>query len=145
MAHVDLGLTGDSAGVAIGWVEGFTKVPRSDNTFELMPQINFDLILEVKPPRNGEIEFENIRKLFYKLRELGMNLKWISFDTFQSVDSMQILRQEGFITGTALHGQDLPAVRCHQDSLLRWSREGADSTIRRCRRSCAWSVIRKAA
>ena len=99
MAHVDLGLTGDSAGVAVGWVEGFAKVPRSDNTFELMPQINFDLILEVKPPRNGEIEFENIRKLFYKLREQGMNLKWISFDTYQSVDSMQILRQKGFTTG----------------------------------------------
>ena len=98
MAHVDLGLTGDSAGVVIGWVEGFKKVPRSENTFELMPQIKFDLILEVKPPRNGEIEFENIRKLFYKLRELGMNLKWISFDTFQSVDSMQILRQGGFTT-----------------------------------------------
>ena len=104
MAHVDLGLTGDSAGVAIGWVEGFKKVPRSENTFELMPQINLDLILEIKPPRNGEIEFENIRKLFYKLREVGMNLKWISFDTFQSVDSMQILRQEGFITG--LHSMD---------------------------------------
>ena len=88
MAHVDLGLTGDSAGVAVGWVEGFKKVPRSENTFELMPQINIDLILEIKPPRNGEIEFENIRKLFYKLRELGMNLKWISFDTFQSVDSV---------------------------------------------------------
>jgi hypothetical protein len=100
MAHVDLGLTGDSAGVAIGWVEGFAKVPRSDNTFELMPQINFDLILEVKPPQNGEIEFENIRTLFYKLRELGMNLKWISFDSYQSADSMQILRQKGFVTGT---------------------------------------------
>ena len=100
MAHVDLGLTGDSAGVAVGWVEGFAKVPRSDNTFEMMPVINLDLILEVKPPRNGEIEFENIRKLFYKLRELGMNLKWISFDTFQSADSMQLLRQKGFITGT---------------------------------------------
>ena len=82
MAHVDLGLTGDSAGIAVGWVEGFTKVPRSDNTFELMPQINLDLILEVKPPANGEIEFENIRRLFYKLREQGMNLKWISFDTY---------------------------------------------------------------
>ena len=100
MAHVDLGLTGDSAGVAIGWVEGFAKVPRSDNTFELMPQINFDLILEVKPPRNGEIEFENIRTLFYRLRELGMNLKWISFDSYQSADSMQLLRQKGFVTGT---------------------------------------------
>jgi hypothetical protein len=74
-------------------------VPRSDNTFELMPQINFDLILEVKPPRNGEIEFENIRKLFYKLRELGLNLKWISFDSYQSVDSRQILSQQGFTTG----------------------------------------------
>ncbi|SEP45310.1 hypothetical protein SAMN02990966_06488 [Rhodospirillales bacterium URHD0017] len=98
-AHVDLGLTGDSAGVAIGWVEGFMEVSRSDNTVEWMPQINFDLILEVKPPRNGEIEFENIRKLFYKLREQGMNLKWISFDSYQSADSMQILRQEGFIVG----------------------------------------------
>src|SRR6185437_12295818 len=78
LAHVDLGLTSDSAGVAIGWVEGFTEVPRSDNTFELMPVINFDAILEVKPPRGGEIEFENIRTLFYKLREAGVPLKWIS-------------------------------------------------------------------
>ena len=101
MAHVDLGLTGDSAGVAVGWVEGFTQVRRSDSTFESMPLINFDLILEVKPPRNGEIEFENIRKLFYTLREQGVNLKWISFDSFQSVDSIQILRQKGFITGTS--------------------------------------------
>ena len=61
MAHVDLGLTGDSAGVAVGWVEGFAKVPRSDNTFEMMPVINLDLILEVKPPQGGEIEFENIQ------------------------------------------------------------------------------------
>ena len=30
-----------------------------------------------------------------------MNLKWISFDTYQSVDSIQILRQEGFTTGTS--------------------------------------------
>ena len=28
-----------------------------------------------------------------------MNLKWISFDTYQSADSIQILRQKGFITG----------------------------------------------
>jgi hypothetical protein len=29
-----------------------------------------------------------------------MNLKWISFDTFQSADSIQLLRQKGFTTGT---------------------------------------------
>ena len=74
-----------------------------------MPQISFDLILEVKPPRNGEIEFENIRQLFYKLREQGMNLKWISFDSYQSVDSMQILRQKGFTTGSrSMDKESLP-------------------------------------
>ena len=127
MAHVDLGLTGDSAGVAVGWVEGFTKVPRSDNTFELMPQINLDLILEVRPPRGGEIEFEDIRKLFYKLREQGMNLNWISFDSYQSADSIQILRQQGFSNWNVLDGQEFPALRRHQNGIVRRPCEGAET------------------
>lgn len=100
MCHIDLAISGDSAGVAIGWCEGFKAVPRGDGTSEMMPKINIDLILEVKPPRGGEIEFESIRTMLYKLRELGMNLKWVSFDTFQSRDSIQLLRQKGFVSGT---------------------------------------------
>ena len=100
LAHVDLAVSGDSAGVAIGYVERFVDVPRSGNTTERLPRIVFDLVLEVKPPRNGEIEFESLRRLFYALREAGMNLKWISFDTYQSRDSIQLLRQQGFVTGT---------------------------------------------
>jgi hypothetical protein len=95
-AHVDLGLTNDSAGVAVGWVSGFTKIKRGSEHWEVLPVIEMDLVLEVKPPRNGEIEFENIRRLFYRLREAGMNLKWITFDTYQSRDSVQLLRQKGF-------------------------------------------------
>jgi hypothetical protein len=95
-AHVDLGLTNDSADVAVGWVSGFTKVRRGPEHVEVLPVLEYDLVLEVKPPRNGEIEFENIRRLFYRLREAGMNLKWITFDTFQSRDSVQLLRQKGF-------------------------------------------------
>jgi len=100
LAHVDLAVSGDSAGVAIGYVERFVPVTRSGSTIERLPKINFDLVLEVKPPRNGEIEFESLRRLFYGLRESGMNLKWISFDTYQSRDSIQLLRQQGFVTGT---------------------------------------------
>ncbi|TAJ84626.1 hypothetical protein [Reyranella sp.] len=100
LAHVDLAVSGDSAGVAIGYVERFVDVSRSGSTIERLPKINFDLVLEVKPPRNGEIEFESLRRLFYALRESGMNLKWISFDTYQSRDSIQLLRQQGFVTGT---------------------------------------------
>ena len=80
----------------LGWVSGFVKVPRMD-TYEILPVIELDLVLEVKPPRNGEISFESIRRLFYRLRDqAGVNLKWISYDTFQSRDSVQILRQKGF-------------------------------------------------
>jgi len=96
-AHVDLALTNDSAGVCVGWVPEFRRVSRGERGYEMLPSISLDLILEIRPPRAGEIEFENIRTLFYKLREAGMNLQWISFDTFQSRDSIQILRQKGFI------------------------------------------------
>jgi len=97
-AHVDLGLSRDSTGVAIGWVPEFVDVSRGDSTRQPMPRIRFDLILEVVPPRGGEIQFEDIRNLFVRLREQGMNLKWISFDSFQSADSLQLLRHKGFIT-----------------------------------------------
>jgi len=97
-AHVDLGLSGDSAGVAVGWVPEFVKVQRTGSTFELMPRVVLDLILEVKPPRSDEIKFEDVRKLFIKLKDLGMSLKWITYDSYQSADSLQLLRQAGFIT-----------------------------------------------
>ncbi len=98
-AHVDLGLSSDSAGVAVGWVPGFAKVPRTDNTFQMMPCVAFDFILEVKPPKGDEIMFDDIRKMFVKLKEIGLNLKWISYNSFQSKDSLQLLRHQGFVTG----------------------------------------------
>lgn len=66
---------------------------------EMVPQIHIDGILEVKPPRNGEILFWKIRNLITVLAQLGLNIKWVSFDSYQSVDSMQLLRQQGFSTG----------------------------------------------
>lgn len=99
-AHVDLGITGDSAGVTIGCVSGFKEIKRGDVS-EMLPMIHIDAILEVPPPKGGEIKFFKIRDLFYKLRDLGLPLRWVSYDSYQSVDSMQILRQNGFITGLA--------------------------------------------
>lgn len=98
-AHADLAISKDSAGVAIGHVPGFIDMNRGDFV-ETLPIIQYDLILEVKPPRGGEIEFENIRKLLYTLRDkLFLPVKWVTFDDFQSKDSRQLLAQQGFITG----------------------------------------------
>ena len=46
-----------------------------------------------------------------------MNLKWISFDTFQSADSIQLLRQKGFTTGT-YRWTRLDPIRLHEIRLL---------------------------
>jgi hypothetical protein len=98
-AHVDLALSGDSAGVVVGHVPAFVSVPRGGES-EILPKIVVDFALEVRPPKGGEIPIGRIRGLFYKLREQGMNLRWISFDGFQSADSIQTLRAKGFVTGT---------------------------------------------
>lgn len=97
--HVDLGLTGDSAGLCIGMCDGFTQIPRGLNVTEWLPKIRLDGILEIQPPNNGEIQIAKIREVIYTLKEMGMNIQWVTFDSFQSADSIQLLRQKGFISG----------------------------------------------
>ena len=96
--HGDLAITGDAAGVCCGYVEKFVKISRGA-AIEMWPLIHIDFLLQVRPPNAGEIEYEKIRRILYRLREYGMNIKWASFDSFQSVDSIQILRGKGVITG----------------------------------------------
>lgn len=108
-AHIDLGVTGDSAGLAVGCVTGFKSMKDlgfGNSEFEMMPMIRMDGTLEIKPPRGGEILFWKIRAVLIKLRKLGLNIRWVTFDTFQSTDSMQLLRQEGFAVGVQSMDKD---------------------------------------
>lgn len=117
LCHIDLAISKDSAGVAIGHIAGFKEMDRGDYA-EMMPVISYDMILEVKPPRGGEIEIENIRRLLYTLRDrMDMRLKWVSFDQFQSRDSMQILYQQGFIVGYQSMDADTRAYDCLKQGL----------------------------
>jgi hypothetical protein len=98
-AHIDLALSKDSAGLAIGHVPGFKHMNRGDYQ-ETLPIIQFDCILEVMPPVGGEIVYDDLRKVIYSLRDkYGLPIRWVSFDQFQSTDSQQILSQNGFVTG----------------------------------------------
>jgi hypothetical protein len=98
--HVDLGLTSDSAGIVCGFVDKFVQIRRSEKVVEIMPLVKVDFALRVKPPQNGEIHFEKIRTMIYKLAEAGLNICWVSFDSYQSVDSIQTLQMRGFDAGT---------------------------------------------
>lgn len=96
--HGDLAVSGDSAGLALGTVTGFKLIDRGGHV-EMLPDIWIDGILEIKPPKGGEILFYKVREVIYALKKMGLNIRWATFDSFQSVDFMQLLRQAGYLVG----------------------------------------------
>jgi hypothetical protein len=107
--HIDLGLTSDSAGIVMGHVSRFVRVKRGENTIELLPLINIDLVLEVRPPPSGEINFAKIRELIYLMSKEGVPIRWVTYDSFQSRDSLQLLRSQGYVTGLlSMDGSPVP-------------------------------------
>jgi hypothetical protein len=99
--HIDLSKTKDCTGITCGCVPGFGAISRGDGAddFEMMPQFHIDFQLRVKAPKGGEILYYKIRSLLYALRDQGLNIKWVSCDSYQSTDMLQILRQNNFVTG----------------------------------------------
>jgi hypothetical protein len=97
--HCDLAISGDSAGFSIGTVPGFKAVTSVGGATELLPEIWIDALLEIKPPKGREIKLFKVRDIIHTLRKLGMNVRWGTFDQFQSRDSMQLLKQSGLSIG----------------------------------------------
>lgn len=100
--HIDLGVTNDSCGMAIGYVPGFkttVRVIEGRVEKESMPRIRFDGLLRINPPKGDEILFYKVREILYLLSDHGVYIKWVTFDSFQSVDSIQLLRQKGYSAG----------------------------------------------
>ncbi len=104
--HVDLGQTGDACGFSMchisKWVEvlevkiidGYSYTDRM-----LRPYFYFDFIARLKAPKGGEIIFDDIRQLIYELDQKGFPIGLITYDRFGSIDSIQLLRREGFTVG----------------------------------------------
>ena len=98
--HIDLGLNkegkGDYAGFAMGKFNGWVEAKSSEGKIEKRPKIFIDFMLQIKSGPRDEIQFEDVRKLVYKLRDIGYNIHKVSFDGWQSVDSVQTLKSAGF-------------------------------------------------
>lgn len=98
-AHIDLGQTGDAAGVAIAHVAEWVHVSRRDHSgkgyFEFAPSIETDLILRVLPPPGDEINFGDMRGIIYQFMSHGFQFDFVGYDSFQSVDSRQQFKERG--------------------------------------------------
>lgn len=103
-AHIDLALSGDCVGIAVGHVYKVSHGAIIDRvtgkkTVEAFPHVAYDQVLVVRPPRAGQIELAEIRSIVYFLRdEMKIPIRWVTYDGFESADSRQILRKQGFKT-----------------------------------------------
>lgn len=108
--HADLAVKGDAAGIALAHVRDYSEheqfgVDEDGNDHavrEVRPHIKVDFVINfhadisADPPR--EIQIRWARQLAFELIRRGFNIKVFGFDTFQSVDSMQILEERGIET-----------------------------------------------
>jgi hypothetical protein len=103
--HVDLGAKRDACGIAMAHkpVPGCPYFATKEG--EPNPRakrIVVDVVLQIKPPpareEKGEISFERVRQLIRDWQDRGFKIKagLVSYDGWQSYDSKQILKREGF-------------------------------------------------
>ena len=97
--HIDLGVTGDATGIAMVHFAGFKKVKRllPDGTehYEELPIAEVDFVLRVVP--KSEIPISRIREFIYTIVEKhGLYVRRISYDQFQSRESIQQFKQRGY-------------------------------------------------
>jgi len=95
--HVDIALSNDAAGLAIGHVGEFRRVKRMREdrmTYyeDVVPIIWIDLMLQILPPgKGGEIGIDKIRQFIVNLRDMGLPILSVSADGYQSAGMLQIL------------------------------------------------------
>jgi len=103
--HIDLGLTNDRAGIAVGCCRNTMQMQRrvaSDDvtkleyTTETVPELWYDFLLSVKARPFEQIQFADIRAVIYELVKHGFRIGKISFDSFGSISEIQTLIEKGF-------------------------------------------------
>lgn len=100
--HVDLSQTQCATGITMGCtpftVDTKTAGPDGRDTIAKAPMVYIDFTLQMLPPAPPEeISYEAIRQFIKYLRDIyHFRIKRVTFDGFQSVDSRQILQNEGF-------------------------------------------------
>lgn len=125
--HADLAIKGDRAGLAMSHVQSWTEV--QDSTLgedgevrhfnELRPVVKVDFAFgysaDLRSDPAREIQIRWVRLLVAELRKRGFVISRVTFDQFQSSDSMQILEATGIPTQRVSVDRDETAWRTLRD------------------------------
>lgn len=100
--HLDLAVSGDACGFAMGHVYGYDTVKKSDSNTPghyneiKLAKIYIDIALRVVPIKGSKIRLSAIRDFIYALRAYGFIIEEVTADTYQSTDMLQQLERAGF-------------------------------------------------
>ena len=104
--HIDLGIRHDAVGISMCHCPYFveSEINRHTRTGvekEVInePVVKFDFIGRIKVSKGEEIILSEIRDIIFEISRRGFYIGLITFDQFQSVDSIQLLQREGYRTG----------------------------------------------
>lgn len=92
-AHIDPAIKHDGLGLAICHLAGVREVRRVDQEgkpfTELAPVVEFDLLLRVPPTPGSEIDLAKMQSFIFFLIRLGMPIRLVTYDQFQSAGAIQ--------------------------------------------------------
>lgn len=81
--HIDLAKSRDACGVAMGhWDRGRSKAV-------------LDFALQIRTSEKKHLNFQRVREIVFLMRAYGFHLFAVTYDNFQSVDSIQLLQSKG--------------------------------------------------
>lgn len=92
--HVDLAQKHDYCAVAIAHVEKWVSINVGTEYAELHPLVVVDAVRWWTPTKEKSVDFAEVRDYIISLRRNGFKLKMVTFDRWNSHDTMNILTKE---------------------------------------------------
>jgi len=95
--HVDLSKVHDRCAVAMAHVEKWVTSP-GDKMNEQYPFVVVDAVRWWKPSKDKPMDYKDVTDYIMRLKRRGFDIKIISFDRWQSLDTMNFLEARGMTT-----------------------------------------------
>lgn len=91
--HVDLSKVHDRCAVALGHVEKWITIKVGDHYEEMHPFVKIDAVRWWKPSHDKPMDYKEVVDYIISLRQRGFDLKLVTFDRWNSNDTMNLLEQ----------------------------------------------------
>jgi hypothetical protein len=101
--HIDLSKTADRCGIAIAKINGFVNDVQTEDDgatnqghVEQVPHVTLEAAITIQPSLQNELDIAAVRNWVMLLKSFyGFNIYMVSYDGFQSAESIQALRKAG--------------------------------------------------